>query len=103
MSNAVHASDHEIQDDDHPRLRAVVLDGRGAPSPSQGRWMCCDTSSGTWLIDLRESRLCRSDQVRDPQFIAPEHWLDFEVVWVGSDQVRAELVDGKILSARRVA
>ena len=85
------------------RLRPVVVAGRSRPPARDDRWIICETGADWWIVDTVESCLCRAEREIDPRFVAPEHWQSFEAVWIGADEVRAELSSGVTVRAHRAA
>jgi hypothetical protein len=59
------------------------------------------TEGGVWLIDLRDSRLARTDARVDPQFVAGAAWTPIVAVRIAPTRVTALGPDGSLTSAPR--
>lgn len=77
----------------------VTRDG-GPVAILRAGYVRLSTRDAYWTIDLAHSRLCRSDDAVDPQFVAPRAWTQIQALWVTPTDVTALTVDGTYLSTR---
>ncbi|MEP1124310.1 MAG: hypothetical protein ABJH68_10520 [Ilumatobacter sp.] len=77
--------------------RCVTGPGGPVAIPSAG-YVRLATRDSHWTIDLAHGRLCRSDSVVDPHFVAPGSWTRIQALWVTITDVTALTVDGTYLS-----
>ncbi len=77
--------------------RCVTGPGGPVAIPSAG-YVRLATRDSHWTIDLAHGRLCRSDSVVDPHFVASGSWTRIQALWVTLTDVTALTVDGTYLS-----